>query len=75
MQIIKDYISHYMEITKYYSKKVIYLFCLPFEVLQSHNFINKLYSFSKPYIQSQITQGFLFVGGWVDLDMKNHCWI
>ena len=43
---IKDYISHYIEITKYYSKKFIYLFCLPVEELQYPNFINKLYSFA-----------------------------
>ena len=43
---IKDYIRHYIEITKYYSKKVIYLFWLPVEELQSPNFINKLYSFA-----------------------------
>ena len=43
---IKDYISHYIEITKYYSKKVIFLFCLFVEELQSSNFINKPYSFA-----------------------------
>ncbi len=43
---IKDYISHYIDITKYYSKNFIYLFCLPVEELQSPNFINKLYSFA-----------------------------